>query len=1096
MPSNSELSSGGLARRLIAFYLVLAALSVAVVIIVIDKGGSEKALPSIAGGYVASAPSSCLGPAPAPVGGAPLPVTAPTQLPPPGPAFSVNQSGQFVNLTNSQRTLGGQLRLKPGATPAGAHRLTGTVNCISGKQQTLNALVTPGVKGSIAGTLGGAPFAATLKSPPPAPGAALPRTPSGIAGKYALSPASTCFGSSFTLNGSGSSYTLVAANHTLGRVSYSTKTSAVSGDVACIKGGSVRLTATANDILLQNVKLIPLQAATPVPSSAKTTVNAAALPTTSKPAAKAALGSTSKPAAKATPTTSGSAGKVAVVTTSKTVPKPAHGTSESLSKVVIIPSKAAAKPALITASGLPPSGEQFTATKQRSSFTKLVAAFFLAVLIVLIVARLFGMVAVRVGQPRVMGEVIAGIALGPSLFGLLAPNLQATIFSTDILPAFGVAANLGLIFFMFLIGMEVDQKQLRGKVAPAAAISNASIALPMLLGIAAALPLYKLLGPDIKFAAFALFMGVAMSITAFPVLARILTERRMLKGQVGSLTIGCAAIDDVSAWFLIALATTIAVSGSFGVVVRTIAEAVAFVLVMALVVRRVLARMATAFDEVGQIPSGWFAAIVVGVLLSAYITEAIDIDVIFGGFIMGMVMPRHARLTEEVTRRVEDFVVTLLLPLFFVYTGLKTNITLLDRPELWLITAGLVVLAIVGKLAGAAIAARVSGFNTRASLVIGTLMNTRGLTELIVLNIALEVGAISSILFTALVIMAIVTTLMTGPMLKLLDPRNEYGTTIEDELAGAAAIAAREHPGLPPAERSILVASHTDAALERLIELAKPLARSAPQRDLILARLVEPPRGAGVRGGLQTENLQLEEASQAVAQARERLAADGVRARGVALTSSHPGTDLAHVAEREPVDLVLTEGRRRLIGESVPLGDVSVLLEQAECDVAVLIAKESAPIDLGPDAPVLVPFGGAEHDWAALELGSWLSATTGAPLKLLGVGGQSEDGKSVTRMLADAGLLVQQSTGIATEPLVIADGGEGVVSAATGAGLLVIGLSERWRREGLGPSRSEIAKAAPAPVLFVRRGTRAGLFAQRDNVTQFNWSRAGQPSIR
>ena len=1061
MPSKSELSSGSLARRLIPFYAVLAALSVVVVLVVIDKGGSEKALPAIAGGYVASAPSSCLGPAPAPVGGAPLPATAPTQLPPPGPAFSVNQSGQFVNLTNSQRTLGGQLRLKPGATPAGAHRLTGTVDCISGKQQTLDALVVPGVKGSIAGTLGGAPFAATLKSPPPAPGAALPRTPSGIAGKYALSPTSTCFGSSFTLNGSGSSYTLVAATHTLGRLAYSTKTSAVSGDVACLKGGSVRLTATANDILLQNVKLIPLQVATPVPSAAKTTARAAALITPTRPATEAA-----------------------------------HGTSESLSKVVITPSKAAAKPALITPTGLPPSGEQFTATKQRSSFTKLVAAFFLAVLIVLIVARAFGMVAVRVGQPRVMGEVIAGIALGPSLFGLLAPNLQATIFSTDILPAFGVAANLGLIFFMFLIGMEVDQKQLKGKAAPAAAISNASIALPMLLGIAAALPLYKLLGPDIKFAAFALFMGVAMSITAFPVLARILTERRMLRGPVGSLTIGCAAIDDVSAWFLIALATTIAVSGSFGVVVRTIAEAVAFVLVMALLVRRVLARMGTAFDEVGQIPSGWFAAIVVGVLLSAYITEAIGIDVIFGGFIMGMVMPRHARLTEEVTRRVEDFVVTLLLPLFFVYTGLKTNITLLDRPELWLIAAGLVVLAIVGKLAGAAIAARVCGFDSRASMVIGTLMNTRGLTELIVLNIALEVGAISSVLFTALVIMAIITTLMTGPLLKLLDPRNEYGTKIEDELAGAAVAAAREHPGLPVAERSILVASHTDAALERLIELAEPLARSAPQRELILTRLVEPPRGAGVRGGLQTENLQLEQASRAIEQARERLAAEGVLARGVALSSSHPGADLAHVAEREPVDLVLTEGRRRLIGESVPLGEVSVLLERAECDVAVLVAKESAPLSLGPETPLLVPFGGAEHDWAALELGSWLSSATGAPLKLLGAGGQSDDGKSVTRMLADAGLLVQQTTGIATEPLVMAGGREGIVSAAAGAGLLVIGLSERWRREGLGPTRSEIAKAAPAPVLFVRRGSRAGLFAQRDNVTQFNWSRAGQTSLR
>jgi nucleotide-binding universal stress UspA family protein len=178
----------------------------------------------------------------------------------------------------------------------------------------------------------------------------------------------------------------------------------------------------------------------------------------------------------------------------------------------------------------------------------------------------------------------------------------------------------------------------------------------------------------------------------------------------------------------------------------------------------------------------------------------------------------------------------------------------------------------------------------------------------------------------------------------------------------------------------------------------------------------------------------------------------------------------------------------------VPLGEVGVLLDRVACDVAVLVAREGSEIELGPDQPVLVPFGGAEHDWAALELGSWLAASTGAPLKLLGAAGQSEEGKSVTRMLADAGLLVQQATGIATEPLVVAGGRSGIVSAAAGAGLLVIGLSERWRREGLGPTRSEIAKAAPAPVLFVRRGTRPGLFAPRDNVTRFNWSMAGLSS--
>jgi hypothetical protein len=578
------------------------------------------------------------------------------------------------------------------------------------------------------------------------------------------------------------------------------------------------------------------------------------------------------------------------------------------------------------------------------------------------------------------------------------------------------------------------------------------------------------------------------------VLARILAERRMLKSPVGSLTIACAAIDDVTAWFLIALATTIAVSGSFGDVATTIGEATAFTLVMALGVRRILARMATAFDEVGRIPSGWFAAIIVGVLLSAYVTEKINIAVIFGGFVMGMIMPRHARLTEDVTRRIEDFVVTLLLPMFFVFTGLRTNIGLLDRPVLWLITAGLIAIAIVGKLAGASLAARVCGFDWRASGVIGTLMNTRGLTELIVLNLALEVGAISNALFAALVLMALITTLMAGPLLKVLDPGNRYGTSLEDVFADAAVDAAQEHPELPVPERAILVAPQTDGALEQLVGLAEPLARSEPERELIIVRLVEPPRAAGVRGGLQTENLQLERASEAIEEVRTRLASEGVVARSVALTSARPGSDLAHIVQREPVDLVITEGRRRLIGEGVPLGEVSALLEQAPCDVAVLVAKEASPIRLDAENPVVVPFGGAEHDWAALELASWLSATTGAPLKLLGAAGQTDDQKSVTRILADAGLLVQQATGISTEPLVVAGGREGIVSAAAGAGLLVIGLSDRWRREGLGPTRAEIAKAAPAPVLFVRRGSRPGLFAPRDNVTQFNWSMTGGPN--
>jgi nucleotide-binding universal stress UspA family protein len=199
------------------------------------------------------------------------------------------------------------------------------------------------------------------------------------------------------------------------------------------------------------------------------------------------------------------------------------------------------------------------------------------------------------------------------------------------------------------------------------------------------------------------------------------------------------------------------------------------------------------------------------------------------------------------------------------------------------------------------------------------------------------------------------------------------------------------------------------------------------------------------------------------------------------------------LASGEEIDLVLMDGRRPLLGEGVPRGDVGDVLREAPCDVAVLVAKEGQPVVPGPESSILVPFGGAEHDWAALELGAWIASATGVPLKLLGAAGQTEEGKSPTRMLADAGLLVQQFAGVVAEPVVAEKGREGVLETASEAGLLVIGLSDRWRDEGLGPTRSEIARAAPAPVLFVRRGTRPGALAPRDDVTRFSWSGAGVP---
>jgi hypothetical protein len=215
-----------------------------------------------------------------------------------------------------------------------------------------------------------------------------------------------------------------------------------------------------------------------------------------------------------------------------------------------------------------------------------------------------------------------------------------------------------------------------------------------------------------------------------------------------------------------------------------------------------------------------------------------------------------------------------------------------------------------------------------------------------------------------------------------------------------------------------------------------------------------------------------------------------VTARAVAFSSNKPGEDLIRLTETQPVDLVLVEGSRPLLGEAIPLGAVKPVLQSAPCDVAVLMAIEGEPVRIGPDAPVVVPFGGAEHDWSALELGAWLAAQADAPLKLLGAAGQTDEGKSVSRLLGDAGLLVQQFAGIPAEPVVSEGGREGILAAAAGAGLLVIGLSDRWKQEGLGQTRSDIAKGSAAPVIFVRRGTRPGALAPRDNVTRFTWSSA------
>lgn len=398
---------------------------------------------------------------------------------------------------------------------------------------------------------------------------------------------------------------------------------------------------------------------------------------------------------------------------------------------------------------------------------------FIQLLVVVAACRLVGRVFVRLGLPAVVGEMVAGILLGPSLFGLLAPGAFAFVFPTESLGALRLLSQVGICLFMFTVGMELNVAHVRNKATTAVAVSHASIVVPFLLGVMLAYYLFSsMAGPRANFVGFALFMGISMSITAFPVLARILQERNIARTSLGSTAITCAAVDDVTAWSIMALVVAIANATSLMASAFTVLLACVFIVVMMLGVRRVLPHW-IGNEQLGreEPSSGTLGIIVCVVIAAALCTEVIGIHALFGAFLAGAVMPDSADFRRRITTRLEKFSSVLLLPLFFAFTGLRTEIGLLDGTEDWLICLAIVGVATLGKLGGSAVAARVTGMNWRESLQLGALMNTRGLMELIALNIGYDLGILSPRIFTMLVIMAVITTMMTGPLLTLLGVR-------------------------------------------------------------------------------------------------------------------------------------------------------------------------------------------------------------------------------------------------------------------------------------------------------------------------------------
>ncbi|TGN20394.1 cation:proton antiporter [Leptospira idonii] len=395
------------------------------------------------------------------------------------------------------------------------------------------------------------------------------------------------------------------------------------------------------------------------------------------------------------------------------------------------------------------------------------ALLFLQIIVVCSFARFMGYIFSRkLNQPSVMGEIVGGILLGPSVLGYYFPEILQVLFPATSLPTLGTLSQIGLILFMFIIGMELDVSVLKNKAHSAIVISHASILFPFILGMILAYYFYQNHAPEgISFLSFSLFMGIAMSITAFPVLARILQERNLTRTPLGAMVLTCAAADDLTAWILLAIIVTISKAGNLSSALFTIGLSFAYILTMIYFIAPFLKRLGSIYISRENLTRTAVSIILLILFGSAFATEVIGIHALFGAFLAGVIMPVEGNLKKLIAEKIEDVAVILFLPIFFVITGLRTQITLLNDSNLWIVLVLVISVAVIGKFLGSAIAARIAGSNWEDSLSIGALMNTRGLMELVVLNIGYDLGILSPGIFAVFVLMALFTTLSTGPLL-------------------------------------------------------------------------------------------------------------------------------------------------------------------------------------------------------------------------------------------------------------------------------------------------------------------------------------------
>jgi Kef-type K+ transport system membrane component KefB/nucleotide-binding universal stress UspA family protein len=692
------------------------------------------------------------------------------------------------------------------------------------------------------------------------------------------------------------------------------------------------------------------------------------------------------------------------------------------------------------------------------------ALLFLQVTLIVALGRLVGLLCQRIGQPQVIGEMLAGIMLGPSLLGWLFPGAYAQLFPPPTWPFLGILSQVGVVFFLFLVGLELDPRLMSSRGHAAVVISHASIIAPFLLGAGLTLFLYPILFNNVqsqRFTAVALFMGAAMSITAFPVLARILTERNLHRTNVGAISITCAAVDDVTAWCMLALVVAVATVTSVRMALATVAFSAIYILAMFFAVRPFLRRLEIVYDRQGRLSQPVVSVIFLLVLVSAYTTEVIGIHPLFGAFLMGCMMPKGTQFVRHLSEKLEDYTVVFLLPIFFAFAGLKTQIGLLNSGELWFYTALIIVVACAGKFGGSMVAARACGIGWRESAAIGVLMNTRGLMELVILTEGLRIGVITSAVYAMMVLMALVTTAMTTPILNFVYPRRLF-TTAPTDLAAQGPTPAT--PGF-----SILIPVSLPKSGGPLVQIADTLIsrEEKPHSRLYALHLRRPADHDAYRSGLDEATITHDESlAPLLAQARGR----SIPVEQISFVSRDVPGDISTIAKLNRVDLVLIGFHKPVIGKTILGGTVHRVLHQCENDVAIFVDR-----GFRNARRILVPYLGSEHDNLAIALAHRMARNTEAQVTVLHVIApmRGQDGQALGAKQAVDKIFQEPGHKTPVTFRVIEDESPvGVLlHQAQSADLVIIGVAEEWGLEShlFGWRAERIARDCPSSLLIVRK---------------------------